>query len=189
MENALIVSGTDNGIAFFTTLLGKASIRNITALKSASEAGRLMLERSFDLVLINAPLVDETGETLARRIALRGVCPVILVVKSELFEAVSGVCEDDGVMTIAKPLNETVFWAALKLAKSTQNRIRKMQDENEKMKRQIEDIRIVDRAKYILISTTGMSEKEAHRHIEKQAMDTRTTKRAVAEEILKIYEN
>jgi response regulator NasT len=34
-----------------------------------------------------------------------------------------------------------------------------------------------------------MSEQEAHRYIEKQAMDMRSTRRNVAEGILKRYEN
>jgi response regulator NasT len=34
-----------------------------------------------------------------------------------------------------------------------------------------------------------MSEQEAHRYIEKQAMDMRSAKRVVAEGILKLYEN
>jgi response regulator NasT len=34
-----------------------------------------------------------------------------------------------------------------------------------------------------------MSEKEAHRYIEKEAMDMRMPKRAIAEGILKTYEN
>jgi response regulator NasT len=64
----------------------------------------------------------------------------------------------------------------------------RIQAENSQLKYKIEDIRIIDRAKYILISYMNMSEKEAHRFIEKQAMDLRITKRAIAEGILKTYE-
>jgi len=51
------------------------------------------------------------------------------------------------------------------------------------------DIRIIDRAKCLLISYLNMSEQEAHRYIEKQAMDMRLTKRMIAEGIIKTYEN
>jgi response regulator NasT len=64
-----------------------------------------------------------------------------------------------------------------------------MQTENEHLRQKIEDIRIVDRAKWILVSYMQMNEKEAHRYIEKQAMDLRTTKREVAEGLLKTYES
>ena len=75
------------------------------------------------------------------------------------------------------------------LAKSAQNRIKRVSDENAKLLQTIEDIKIVDKAKYMLISKLNMSEQDAHKHIEKQAMDTRSTKRIIAENILKKYEN
>lgn len=54
--------------------------------------------------------------------------------------------------------------------------------------RESEDIKIINRAKQVLITRLSMSEPEAHRYIEKRAMDMRLTKRAVAESILKTYE-
>ena len=189
MENALIVSGTEKSAVLFTEILKSASVNQTAAVQSCSEARRLLVERDFDLVIVNAPLRDESGESLSRYIASKGTAQVILVVKNEFFDAVSAICEDDGVLTVSKPINKAVFWSALTLAKSAQSRITRIQAENAQLKQKIEDIRIVDRAKLILISYMNMSEKEAHRHIEKQAMDLRTTRRAVAEGILKKYEN
>ena len=188
MENALIISGTDKFVKSLSDILNAASIKQIAALKSCGEARRLLLERDFDLIIINAPLQDESGENLSRYIAQAGIAQVILIVKSEFFDAVSAICEDDGVLAVAKPINRVVFWSALMLAKSAQNRIKKVQLENAELKQKIEDIRIIDRAKCILISYMNMSEREAHRYIEKQAMDLRENKRAVAEGILKTYE-
>ena len=147
-----------------------------------------MVERDFDLVLISAPLKDETGERLARQVAGNGVAQVILVVGAEYFDAISAVCESDGVLVVSKPLNRAVFWSALTLAKSAQSRVLKMKEENRKLKKTIEDIRFIDRAKYLLISHLQMSEQDAHRYIEKQAMDLRISRREVAERILKTYE-
>ena len=189
MESALIVTSSEKGVAYFTELLHAASISQIVARPSCGEARRLLLERDFDLVITNAPLRDESGESLSRTIASRGISQVILVVASEYFDAVSAICEDDGVLTISKPINRAVFWSALRLARAAQNRLSRVQSENSKLKQKIEDIRIVDRAKCILISYLNMSEQEAHRYIEKQAMDMRMPKRVIAEGILKTYEN
>lgn len=189
IDSALLVSCTDKAVAFFTELLNAASINQITVMQSCGEARRLLLECKFDLVIINAPLRDESGENFSRYIASNGESQVILAVKQEYFDAVSALCENDGVLTVSKPINKNVFCAALALAKSAQNRIKRIQTENAQLKQKIEDIRIVDRAKCMLISYLNMSEKEAHRYIEKQAMDIRSTKRAVAERILKTYEN
>jgi len=189
MENALVVSSTEKGAEIFAGLLKEAGLHQVTALGTAGEARRHLLEKDYALVLINAPLRDESGEALSRHIASKGISQVVLVVKSEYYDAVSALCEDDGVMTIAKPINRAVFRSALKLAKSSQSRLMRAQEENARLKQKIEDIRIVDRAKFILISYMNMSEKEAHRYIEKQAMDMRSSKKTIAEGILKTYEN
>ena len=188
MESVLIVSSADKGTAYFTDLLNGAPIEQITVSQSCSHARRLLLERDFDLVIINAPLRDESGESLARYIASKGISQVMLVVKSEYYDAISAACENDGVLTISKPVYKSIFWSAFMLAKAAGNRIKQVQAENERLKLKIEEIRIVDRAKCILISHVNMSEQEAHRYIEKQAMDMRATKRAIAEGILKTYE-
>jgi len=187
MKNALIVSCVENSTSFFINVLTEAAINQTTAMKSCAEARRLLLERDFDLVIVNAPLSDESGEKLSRHIVSKSASQVILVVKSEYFDAVSAACENDGVLTIAKPINKTVFWSALNLAKSASSRIKNIQAENARLKQKIEDIRIVDRAKCVLIALLNMSEKEAHRYIEKQAMDMRFSKREVAEGILRTY--
>jgi AmiR/NasT family two-component response regulator len=189
METALIVTGNEKSVSFFVEMLNAASIDQITVLKSCGEARRLLLERDFDLVVINAPLRDETGESLSCHVAVKGISQVILLVNSAYFEEVSAATEEAGVLTVAKPVNKGVFWSALKLAKASYNRLSSMRKENSKLKQKIEDIRIVDRAKCILISYLNMSEQEAHRYIEKQAMDLRTTRRAVAESLLRTYES
>ena len=51
----------------------------------------------------------------------------------------------------------------------------------------MEEIRIVNKAKWALIENLKMSEEDAHRYIEKQAMDERTTKRIIAENIIRTY--
>ena len=188
METALIVSHMEKHTAFFEKMLSEAACDQIVTLQTCGEARRMLLERDFDLVLVSAPLPDESGESLARHVAAKGVSQVILIVKNEYFDAISALCEDDGVLVVARPMNKTVFWSALKLAKAANHRLRMMRTENSKLKQKIEDIRVVDRAKCVLISYLSMGEQEAHRYIEKQAMDMRVSRRAIAEEILKTYE-
>jgi response regulator NasT len=189
MENALIVSSTKKSIAFFTEMLNAASMKPLAVLESAGEARRWLGERDIDLVIVDSPLRDETGESLARHAASMEVAQAIFVVPGEHIDAVSAVCEEDGVLVLARPVSKSVFWSALKLAGAAQRRLKRIQGENDKLKRQIEDIRIIHRAKCLLIFHHKISEEQAHRMIEKQAMNTRSTRRVVAEGILKTYEN
>jgi response regulator NasT len=189
MESALIVSCTEKKTGFFREMLNAAGINQVVAMSTVTEARRLLLKEDFDLVIVNSPLSDESGESFSRQIANGVTTQVILVVKDEFFDAVSAACEGNGVLTIAKPVNKTIFRSALLLARSAQARLNRLKDENQKLEQKLEDIRIINRAKYILITYLNMSEQEAHRFIEKQAMDMRAAKRVIAEGILKTYEN
>ena len=188
LESVLIVSPSDKAAAFFTEILTQNNYQDITCLQSGGFARRTMLERDFDLCIVNAPLADEFGDKLARDIASRGGAQVILVVKAEVYDEVSSTVEDDGVFTVSKPLSRAFFWNALKLAGAAWRRMNRLQHENSSLVRKIEDIRLVDRAKCLLMEYLGMSEAEAHRHIEKQAMNLRRPKREVAQDILKTYD-
>jgi response regulator NasT len=188
MESALIVSNSEKDTALYTGFLNAASIPQVASAQSCDNARRLIIRQDFDLIIVDSPLVDESGETFSKNTASKGVSQVILLVKSDLFNAASAACENGGVLTISKPLNHELFWSALSLAKSVQNRIKHIQAENVQLKQKIEDIHIIDRAKWILISDMKMSEHEAHRYIEKQAMDMRSSRRIIAENILKRYE-
>ena len=189
MENALIISSSEKDIALFTGFLNAASIYQVTSAQSYDSARRLIQKQDFDLIIVDSPVQDESGENFSRRAAVNGVSQVILLVNSESFDSVSAACEEDGVLIIAKPADNSLLWFALSLAKSVHNRLKRMQAENSQLKQKIEDLRIIDRAKWILISSMKMSEQEAHRYIEKQAMDIRSSRRFVAEGILKRYEN
>ena len=65
--------------------------------------------------------------------------------------------------------------------------MRQMQEKQATVEEKIEEIRLVNRAKWLLIECLSMTETEAHRYIEKQAMDARISKREVAENIIKTY--
>ena len=188
MESVLLVTSSESSIPLFTDLLSKTPFREIVTAQNCASARRLLIERDFDLYIINAPLRDELGDTFAASLAAKGICQVFLIVKNELLDEISVQMEEHGVFTLAKPINKDVFWSALKLANASFNKMLHFQKENAKLVQKIDDMRLVDRAKCILIQYLNMSETEAHRYIEKQAMDMRLTRKAVANRILQTYE-
>jgi response regulator NasT len=188
MDSALIVSQGEKGVAFLTEMLTLAVVSNVSAVQTAEEARRHLLDMDYDLCVILAPLPDESGVRLAENIAGKGLSEVILIVKAEQFEEVSGQVEDRGVLTVSKPVNKALFWNAIKMAHAAHQRFQILQNEKRKLLQKIEDLRVIDRAKCLLISYLSMTEPEAHKYIERQAMDMRVTRRDVAEEILRTYE-
>lgn len=188
-DSALIVSSAGKVADYVEQVLRKAGVEEITSVETAGEARRLLINHDYNICVINAPLRDEHGTRLAQTIVHRDIAGVILCVRMEIFDEVSSKVEDLGILTVQKPISHTLFWNALKVTLAAHHRMQRMQSENRKLIQQIEDIRIIDRAKLLLISHLSLSEAEAHRYIEKHAMDARLTRREVAERILKTYEN
>ena len=58
-----------------------------------------------------------------------------------------------------------------------------------KIEDKMEEIRLVNKAKWLLISNEGLLEPEAHRYLEKEAMDRCTTRKQIAQEVIEKYSN
>lgn len=190
MERVLIAAASDKSAASLKDFISSNQApEHITTVFSGNEARRSLLENDFELVVINSPLPDEFGHELALTAARQSNAGVILLVKAEVSDSVSARVEEDGVFVVPKPINKPIFFQAMRLVNASRKRIFGLQKENLKLLQKIEDIRIVDRAKCIMIEVLNMTEAQAHSYIEKQAMDMRVTKREIALGILKTYEN
>lgn len=189
LDSVLIVSSSNKAREFFIEVLSQNSYGEVVTVTNGGEARRLLVERIFDLCIINSPLIDEFGDEFAKDIVSSSIGQVIIVVRNDIYDEISEKVEEYGIITIAKPMNRTIFWSVLKIANATYNKIYKLKKENNKLLQKIEDIKMIDRAKCILIQYLNMTESEAHRYIEKQAMDMRTTRKTIAEGILRTYEN
>ena len=92
-----------------------------------------------------------------------------------------------GVFTLPKPITGTAMSQALKWMAAARERLRRMEKKTISIEEKMEEIRLVNRAKWMLIDNLKMTESDAHRYIEKQAMDLCVTRREVAEDIIKTY--
>jgi len=186
--SVLVVSSSEQGANFVRKLLDPGRYESVTVLKNAGEARRRLISSSFDVIIINTPLSDEFGHELAMS-AADNSAGTVLIVKNQLFDEISHKMERFGVMTLSKPLTASLFQQTLSLIHATQERLKRIEKENVNLRTKIDEIRIINRAKCVLIEYLKMSESEAHRYIEKQAMDMRSTKYRIAEKILKTYED
>lgn len=188
MESVLLVSSSEKAGESLAQLLRAASYTDITTLGSGAAARRALLDGGFDLILINTPLSDEFGHELSISASQAGSSGVVLIVKSELADDVSAKVEEFGVLVVPKPVSRAFFYQSIKLVCATRRRILNLEQENVKLQNKIEEIRLVDRAKCVLIQYLHFTEAQAHRYIEKQAMDRRVTRREIAENVLRTYE-
>lgn len=183
----LVAGSGDKIFDYISQTLPHSGYDPILKAEDAGEARRLLLDSPVDIVIINTPLSDDFGVELALDLA-EGSTGVLLLVKNELYEQVCYKVEDSGVLTMGKPMTRQGFYSAVKLLSAMSARLSKMEKANRTLQEKMADIRVVNRAKWLLIEHHHMKEQDAHYFIEKQAMDTRMSRREVAENIIRTYD-
>ncbi len=183
----LIASSVEKFNDTITALLPSTDFHPISTVSSAGEARRMLQDRTYDLVLINTPLPDEFGNRLAMDICSSSGAGVLLFVKHELYDDVYAKVMEAGVMVISKPTSSQMITQTLRIVCAARERLRNMEKKQATVEDKIQEIRIVNRAKWLLIECLNMTEADAHKYITKQAMDMRISKREAAENIIKAY--
>lgn len=186
-HSVLLVSSGEKGIDAITGLLRNNEFSAVTTVKSSGEARRLLSVQNFDIIIINTPLSDEFGTELALQLAENTCSGIMLITKADISEVVALKTEDLGVITIAKPIDRTLFHHTLKLLSAVRDKYAVLENENKKLKQKLDEVRLVQRAKRMLMECLHMSESQAHHYIERQAMDMRITKYEVANSIIRTY--
>lgn len=157
------------------------------SVSDGTDAFSLVREGGFSMVFVNAPLENEFGLEIAAAASKQG-CGVIIAAPSKICGDISAKIGDMDIFVMPKPLNKAMLMQTfrfVRLAKKNRNVLR---SEKEQLEEKLRDTRLIDRAKCVLVQYLQFSEGEAHRHIQKRAMDMRITQAEAAQEILKTYE-
>ena len=185
--SVLVVSAAESFNSALSTMLPESKYSPLRFETSISAAKRAFKDIAFDFVIINSPLPDDFGARFAIDASSSKSTVVLLIVRAEHHADIYDKVAEHGVFTIQKPLSKPVFSAALSWMASARERLRKTESKTLSIEEKMEEIRTVNRAKWLLISELKMDEPGAHRYIEKQAMDRCVSKKQIAEEIIKTY--
>ena len=186
--SVLVVSASEKFNSNIMALLPMTDYWPVSVVRSVSEAKRKLAEQDCDIVLVNAPLPDDFGLRLAIDVCNTSDAGVLMLVKSDLYNDIYSKAVEYGVMTLSKPTSSQMVAQSLRVLCATRERLRKMEERQATVEEKIAEIRVVNKAKWLLIQYLSMTESDAHRYIEKQAMDLRTSKRRVAEDIIQTYQ-
>ena len=188
MDRILLVSSSEKSVTFFLEIFAEIGVE-VSSVDTVQAARNQFLARDYAICVINAGVPGKEEEAFAREAIDVGLTQVLFLVREADFPAFSARNDALGIFTLAKPLGKKTLLAALRFAGLSRNRLLRMREDNVQLRGKLQETRLVDRAKCILIQYLNMTEAQAHKYIEKQAMDMRLTKLNVAENILKTYES
>ena len=187
--SVLIASGSERAGGRLADLLPGNRFAPVTTMGSGGEARRALLDAPYDILLINGPLPDEFGPELALYAAADARRGVLLLVPGDMYEETADSMEPSGVLTLGKPISAQLLVQAMRLLTTSGRRLSALEEKNTTLAAKMEEIRLVNRAKWLLIGQLSMDEAAAHRYIEKQAIDARRSRAEIARSILSTYEN
>ena len=156
----------------------------LTTTTDFNEARRLATERSFNIIIADSG--DGYDTDFAMNIS-ESYSTILLLVPNEHFDEISYRVEGYGILTITKPFEPFYFYNMMKIAIAVQYKVQVLSSQTTKLKVKMEEIKQINRAKMLLMQNMNMSEQEAHRYIEKEALDRGMKRIAISEEIIKTY--
>ena len=189
MGRALIVSAGASSNEYISARLTEMGYSRPVIIPSGAEARRRMTEADFELIVVNSPLPDEFGHELCMDAVDKTDAGVVFLVKAAQADQLLGPLSDQGVLLLSKPFSTAFFIQVMHMAEASNHRLQRARQENARLQEKLVQLRLVSRAKCCLVEHEHMTEADAHRYIEKQAMDTRRDRTEIAQEILENYED
>ena len=165
----------------------ETSYSPIVTVSHIGAAERARTGQDFDLVFVNSPLPDDAGIRFAIDCCRAGGTVALLFAAAGLYDPMRSRVERHGVFVLPRPVPRDAILRGLSWMTAARERLRSYEKKVQPVEEKMEEIRLVNRAKWLLIRELKMSEPDAHHYITHQAMDRCCAKRTVAEEIIRLY--
>ena len=185
--SVLVVSAVPKFDDTITPMLPGTDYWPVCFVNNVAAARRELLSRSYDFVIINAPLPDDFGTRFAIDACAQSATVALLLVRSDAYEEINAKVTPQGVFTLPKPTSVQTMQQSLRWMASARERLRRLEKKATTIEEKMEEIRLVNRAKWLLIENLKMTETDAHHYIEKQAMDRCVSRHEIAMGIIKTY--
>lgn len=151
---------------------------------SGNETLRRVRAQMPDILLINFDMPDITGLEAATIIGDENICSVILFVTNTQKEFCVDLVEDYDITLYLKPISKVALLSTIDTVLQNRRRMRKLENELVMLKKGLDDRKVIEQAKGILMKRKSISEGEAYRRIQKMSMDSRIAMRDIAGKII-----
>jgi len=152
-----------------------------------NEAGiSLAKDGDYGLLIVDSKVTDKTAVKACRIAVKHPTASVVFLSEETTFSTPEEKSArrdllELGATILVKPLKQSAFATAINAADMAHIRLGAL-------KKKLDDEKIIMRGKLLLMQTLSFSEEEAHRFIEKEAMNSGRTRSEVAYDIIRTYE-
>jgi len=155
---------------------------------AAARNGRELLERAVqekpDLVITDIRMPEMDGIEAATKIYEQFPVPVILVSAYHDPELIERAERDHILAYLVKPIKQADLETAIVIATRRFEQFQELHRQTESLRQALEDRKVIERAKGILMKRAGLDEQSAFRRLQRLASDKNLKLVAVAQSIL-----
>ncbi|MGH3798506.1 MAG: ANTAR domain-containing response regulator [Pseudonocardiaceae bacterium] len=137
-----------------------------------------------DVVIMDVKMPKMDGIDAASIIAERRIAPVVILTAFSQRDLVERARDAGAMAYLVKPFGRRDLVPAVELAVSRFRELVALENEVAGLAERLETRKVVDRAKGLLTARHGLTEPEAFRWIQRNAMDRRTTMKVVAQAVI-----
>ena len=169
-------------------LLEEEGFEVVAEVADGASAVRLTRELKPDLAILDIKMPVMDGIQAAEEIAGERLSAVLILTAFSQRDLVEKARRAGAMAYLVKPFQKHDLLPAVEIAAGRFREMSGLEDQVDDLQGRLEARKLVERAKGVLQDTQGMTEAEAFRWIQQQAMQRRETMRAIAERILAEFE-
>ena len=169
---------------YFRTILPQLGHTVIAVAGTGRELVDLCRNAIPDLVITDIKMPDMDGIDAAVQIHKGNPIPVILVSAYHNPEFIERAEADHILAYLVKPIKQADLEPAIAIVMRRFEQFQALSKESKDLKQSLEDRKIIEKAKGVLMKKTGLDEQEAFRRLQKLASDRNMKLLAVAQMIL-----
>jgi response regulator NasT len=170
---------------FFRTCLEKDSSHQVVGeAADGAEMIRTVLEQKPDVIVFDIHMPALDGLEALKKIYEQQIIAAVAITADRDLELVRRAMEEHVLAYLVKPVDEHQLGPALQVAWARFQELRSLSSENMSLRQTLENRKIVERAKGVLMKRQRLTEADAYRRIQRTAMNRRLTMLAVAQGIL-----
>ena len=185
--NILLVSSSEKFNKNTINPLQLSIYADITISRDIEQARRLIVERKFDIVILDSPVGSNKGFNFILSICDSVEFGILTIVKMEDYDEAYFRLHDFGVYVLSKPVDENLLTQSLRIICLTRDKINDISNNNLSKKDKLDEIKLIAEAKMLIVKKLHITEEQAHKLIEQTSMNMRITKKMTALMFIKKY--
>ena len=148
---------------------------------------KVIFQTEPDLVIMDPKLPGAEGLEIVRIIEEHRAAPVILMTASHE-QALLEEAKDSWIFAyLVKPVNEAQLFPAIEIAIANFRKFIKLEEENRRLKKNLEERKLVEKAKGLVMEAKRLSERDAYKYLQKLSMDNCVPIAKVARQIIAYF--